>query len=452
MTLSMHRPPWFILASLLCALPLACSGASDDAGARPGDDADLSSDSTTASDSNLSLDSDLALGDSNVLPDSAATEAPIASDSGSDTSSTSSDATTSDTGTTALVNPKPGSASFIGANFWNIDWEGSGDFFKGGVDFSTTTDPWRPELLADLAPYHVLRFMDWNLTNDSGNKQADWTTRKLKTQPQNEPVAFEWQIDLCNRTKKDYWLNIPHESSPEYWTKLATLVRDQLDPSLRVYLEWSNEVWNGGFPQQAYAAGKATSLGLPGSDHAAAYYVYVSVRAYEAFEAVFGKGNPRLVKVLAGQAGWTGPCEAQMTALSDPKINPKGTKPDVYAIAPYFGGTSISALRASLTEITNWTKNHVTCVKAAGLPLISYEGGQDSFAAGGAGCEALQTDPAMHDLYMTYLDDLKGAGLSGPFMQYTHTGSCWGLKKKTGDALSASPKYKGVIDWIAAHP
>ena len=37
-------------------------------------------------------------------------------------------------------------------------------------------------------------------------------------------------------------------------------------------------------------------------------------------------------------------------------------------------------------------------------------------------------------------------------MQYTHTGSCWGLKEKTGDALATSPKYKGVVDWLAAHP
>jgi hypothetical protein len=37
-------------------------------------------------------------------------------------------------------------------------------------------------------------------------------------------------------------------------------------------------------------------------------------------------------------------------------------------------------------------------------------------------------------------------------MQYTHTGACWGLKEKTSDALSNSPKYQGVVDWLAAHP
>ena len=140
------------------------------------------------------------------------------------------------------MNPAPGTSFFVGAKFWNIDWEGQGDYFQSGVDFSTTTNPWVPELLSDLAPYHVLRFMDLNQTNDSNNPQAVWSTRKQKTDPQSEPVAFEWQIDLCNRTKKDYWLNVPHEASAAYWTELAQLVSAQLDPSLRVYLEWSNEV------------------------------------------------------------------------------------------------------------------------------------------------------------------------------------------------------------------
>ena len=58
----------------------------------------------------------------------------------------------------------------------------------------------------------------------------------------------------------------------------------------------------------------------------------------------------------------------------------------------------------------------------------------------------------MHDVYTSYLDALVADGLKGPFMQYTHTGDCWGLKVKTSDANSAAPKYQGVLDWLAAHP
>jgi hypothetical protein len=355
-------------------------------------------------------------------------------------------------GGAALVNHAPGSKFFVGANFWNIDWEGQADFFTSNVDFTTTTNPWQPALLTDLAPYAVLRFMDWNQTNTSSNAQAVWSTRKQKTQPQNEPVAFEWQIDLCNRTKKDYWLNIPHEAAPDYWPKLAQLVHDQLDPSLRVYVEWSNEVWNTGFPQHAYSASQAQTIGLPGATPAIAYQVYESVRVYEAFEGVFGKGSPRLVKVIAGQAAWTGPCNDEMTAFASAAINPNKTAADAYAMAPYFSGTTIQALGTSITTVVGWTQSSFTCASGGGLALISYEGGSDSFAASGNGCTTLQHDPGMHDLYTQYLTGISGAKLSGPFMQYTHTGACWGLKEKTSDALSVSPKYKGVLDWLAAHP
>jgi len=350
----------------------------------------------------------------------------------------------------AMVNPLPGQGFFVGANFWNIDWEGQNDYFQSGINFATTTNPWLPQLLTDLAPYHVLRFMDWNQTNNSNNPQAVWTTRKQKTAQQNEPVAFEWQIDLCNRTTKDYWLNIPHEANAAYWTQLAQLVYAQLNPSLRVYVEWSNEVWNSSFPQSAYATTQGTNLGLAGDDPSSSYYTYESVRMFEAFEAVFGKGSPRLVKVMAGQAAYTGPCMQHSTALGNAKINPNGTKPNLYATAPYIVGSTVSALTSYIATSKKWVQSDVTCATQIGVPLVSYEGGSDSSAA--SNCETVQKDPGMHDVYTSYLDAMSGAGLKGPFMQYTHSGSCWGLKLATTDAASAAPKYQGVVDWLAAHP
>ena len=210
------------------------------------------------------------------------------------------------TGSEKLVNPAPGGDLFVGVNFWRIDWEGADDYFQNSVDFATATNPWNPNLLTDLAPFKIIRFMDWNTANDSNNPQANWDTRKQKTGDQTQaPVAFEWQIDLCNRTKTDYWLNIPHEANlTAYCANVAQLVHSQLDSSLRVYVEWSNEVWNGSFPQNAYAATQGNNLSLPGSNKALAYQVYASVRVWEAFESVFGKNSPRLVKVLSGQHVW----------------------------------------------------------------------------------------------------------------------------------------------------
>jgi hypothetical protein len=357
-----------------------------------------------------------------------------------------------DSGPPPLVNPAPGGKLFVGVNFWRIEWEGATDYFLPGVSFATVTDPWQPALFPDLTPFHVVRFMDWNATNDASNPQANWSTRKQKSGDQTvAPVAFEWQIDLCNRGHTDYWLNIPSQADlTDYPQNLAQLVFDLLDPSLRVYVEWSNEVWNGGFPQNAYASQQATNLNLPGTAFAA-YQVYASVRVWEQFEAVFGKGSPRLVKVLAGQAAWNGPCTDLMAALPNTTINPNATKPDVFAVAPYFSGNSISDLQSAIPGLVAGLQQNATCAMGAGLPLIAYEGGADSFSAPNNGCETLQTDPGMQGLYTSFLDMLS-TNIKGPLNQYTESGACWGLKVKTGDPVSMAPKYAGVTDWLAAHP
>lgn len=351
----------------------------------------------------------------------------------------------------ALANPAPGSAPFLGANFWNINWQGQRDYFRPDVDFQATKDPWRPELLAELAPYRVLRFMDWNDTNAAQTIQSRFATRKAGTAAQKQPVAYEWQIDLCNRADKDCWINLHHLSTADDWRQVAQLFRATLKPTLRLYVEWSNETWNRIFPQAAHAAQEARRLGLPGQNAAAAYSVYASVRMFEEFSKVFAGQNHRLVRVLAGQAAWDGPCTAQLAALADARINPAGTRPDVYAIAPYISGKSVPELQAAIRKAVTWTSGHAACVQKMHVPLIAYEGGSDSFSLG-KGCVGVQQDPGMRALYADYLEALFNAGLTGPFMQYTHSGSCWGVKVRTGDPAERSPKYQGLLDWLARHP
>lgn len=353
----------------------------------------------------------------------------------------------------AFINPAPGSRLFLGANLWNIDWEGSENYFVPSTDWATTKNPWDSQFIQDLAPYHVLRFMDWNLTNAEDNPQADWATRKLPTADQTtSPVAFEWQIDLCNRTQKDYWVNIPHAASSDYMKKLAGLIRDKLDPRLRIYVEWSNEVWNGGFPQREYARSQGENLGLAGDDKGFAYQMYQSVRTFETFEAVFGKDKSRLVKVISGQAANWGVCELHIEALKDPKINPLGTMPDVYAVAPYFAGANLAELNdVGIPESATWVTDTYRCAKLANLKVVAYEGGQDSYlAAGGPGpCQTLQQQAGMRETYVSFLNAMKGADLAGPLMQYTHSGYCWGMKVNTSDANESSPKYQGMLDWLS---
>jgi hypothetical protein len=249
--------------------------------------------------------------------------------------------------------------------------------------------------------------------------------------------------------QKDYWLNIPHAASDADVMQLAALVHAALDPGLRVYVEWSNEVWNGGLPQHAYAAQAAQQLGLPGSDPASAYQVYRSLQIFDIFTREFAGGD-RIVKVLAGQANVVATCRAQLQALSDPSINPSAARPDVYAIAPYLAGKSSEELQNSIPRAKQAAVDNAQCASSAGLPLIAYAGGQDSSAAG-SGCSALQHDPDMHGIYQFFFAALADAKLTGPFVHYTHSGACWGLKEHVGDSRDDSPKYQAVLDWMAAH-
>ena len=364
------------------------------------------------------------------------------------------------TSTGGFVNPAPGSKFFIGANFWNEGWEPASDFFASNVNWATTTNPWNPTLLTDLAPYaHVLRFMDWNRTNDQ--VAGSWAARaQPNVAPGDRGVAYEWQIDLCNRARVDYWINVPTLADDDHVTKLAQLIQQKLDPGLRIYIEYSNEVWNGGFPQATYADNQGVAANMPGMNQwyqGWAWYVYRAVQIFQGFEAVFGKNSPRLVKVLSGQAGYTGDasnpapvCAWHLQSLADKTVNPQGETINAYAIAPYFGGTDTTALASDIPDEATLVQNHVACLKGTGIPLISYEGGQDSYAA--TSCTAVATDPAMTNLYLTYLNSMMSAGLLGPFMQYTHVGNCWGLKMATGDSNAKAPKYQGVLNWLAAHP
>ena len=356
-------------------------------------------------------------------------------------------------GPSGFINPTPGSKLFLGANFWNIDWEGAENYFMPSVNWATTQNPWNPQFLTDIAPYHVLRFMDWNLTNEEVNPQADWATRKSKTADQTtSPVAYEWQIDLCNRAHKDFWITVPHNATTSYVMKLATLIRDTLDPRLRVYVEWSNEVWNGAFPAREYSKAEGQRLGLKGDDKGFAYQMYASVRMFEAFDAVFGEQKSRLVRVIAGQAVNWGVCELHIDALGDSVINPNGTKPDVYAVAPYFMGANVSELSGpGITNAATWITDTYRCADRMNLKVIAYEAGQDSYvpAGGEMPCADIQMQEGMRETYVSFLNAMQKAKLTGPIMQYTHTGNCWGMKQKTSDSTEASPKYRGMLDWLS---
>jgi hypothetical protein len=118
-----------------------------------------------------------------------------------------------------------------------------------GTEATYTEKPWCAEWLEKLEPFRSLRFMDWGLTNNSTLKRWDDRPRIGDYTYTLRGVPYEWMIDICNLKKADCWVCIPHEADDDYIRKMAELFRDGLDPSLKIYVEYSNEIWNWMFDQ-----------------------------------------------------------------------------------------------------------------------------------------------------------------------------------------------------------
>ena len=111
----------------------------------------------------------------------------------------------------------------------------------------------RGDFIEGLRPFHALRFMDTGYTNDSN--VSLWSQRTAKTwhtQGGTKGVALEYMIDLANQLQADPWFCIPHKATDEYITQMASLIKSKLYPNRKVYIEFSNEMWNWIFKQSVY--------------------------------------------------------------------------------------------------------------------------------------------------------------------------------------------------------
>jgi hypothetical protein len=344
-----------------------------------------------------------------------------------------------------------------------------------GYESTYATQVFTPEFLQSVAPFKVLRFMDWMDTN--GTTVTDWSTRATpQTFSQATPagVAVEYMVDLCNREGADPWFCMGHLMTDDCVRQFATYVRDHLDPDLRVYIEHSNEVWNGGFPQAQYAQQRGLALGLS-SDAYQAQLRYQALRSTQIFaiwEDVFG-GTDRLVRVVGGQAVNTYATD-QILGYAD-----TAQHTDAFAIAPYFGVIVDPAAAAGVKAggipgiVAQWQSNiasqdadFLTAQKALadqyGVKLIAYEGGQHLVGTGEAvnddDLTALLTSanrtPELRGLYLDYLNDWHSVSGGGVMCAFSHIGGyskwgSWGLLEAQSEDRSAAPKWQGCMDFLA---
>lgn len=319
-----------------------------------------------------------------------------------------------------------------------------------------------PTFLDSMKRYSTIRFMNWSWATNMNNA-VTWKTR-------NKPgggaidaidgVPIEYMIALANQTKANPWFTIPWNADAEYVRKMAELVRDTLDPSLKAYVEVGNEVWNYQFNVTKQAEKEGLAKGLSTNAFQAAIYRYAEKtgEVMDVWTDVFNGQTSRIVRIAATQNS-TWPAGNILTFRDTAK------KVDAIATAPYFandakvpvGGLATAALRdaylASLaakvdTSIAN-AKAVKTVAKNNNVRFISYEAGQHVLGNDfGEGHILIQRDPRMGALYTRYLTGWKKE-IGDLLTLYQDVGrinsyGAWGMQEYAGQPLSEAPKANAV--------
>ena len=346
-----------------------------------------------------------------------------------------------------------------------------------------------PAFVEKIDPFSTLRFMDWSGTNDS--KVTGWDTRRtLDSASWSGNVPIEVMVALANKTKNNMWLNIPAQADDDYVKKTLQYVHDNLDPSLQVKVEYSNEVWNWQFSQAHYALEMGNKLfgkdvngdGVVDAKNPAEhvgdgytqFYGYRSAQIATIAKAIFADAPSRQESVLSTQTAWLGLEGGILKGVA--RVGDVSKLFDDYAVTTYFDLDKVSeadllswarageaglvsgieAFKASLARVQAQSVYQAAVAKKLGLELVAYEGGVSttSFRYSSAAqpeiqafLEKISTDPRMADLYKQMAEGFAAAG-GTEINAFNNVGwpskwGEWGALTSTYD--TGSVKYDALI-------
>ncbi len=333
-----------------------------------------------------------------------------------------------------------------------------------------------PDYLNFMKDFRLIRFM--NMAGMTRNPITNWQDR-------NRPEKATWagkegtrgapievMVALANQLNADAWFSMPYQASDDYIKQFAEYTAKHLKPSLKVYVEYSNEVWNNIFIHRKYTMNQGVAQKLSQHPETAGimFYANRSTETFKLWENAFN-GKQRLVRVLSG---WSANHRLTSQLLS---YNDTHKNVDAFAIAPYFyaslesmrEATSVddifdevmdSGSRYGLPKTIKQIKKQVAITEEFGVELVAYEGGQHLVDWETRTVEqhpnpllyAANRDKRMGDAYSEYLAAWNQAGgksfvhFSAPRI-YSWYGS-WGAKEFITQKRSNAPKYDALLRYI----
>jgi hypothetical protein len=332
---------------------------------------------------------------------------------------------------------------------WMPDWQGqsfAGQRWQPGDAGS----PFHPLFLERLRPFSTLRFMALQETN--GSTIVSWADRRpadavrqgsgpggSPAEPEVNGMSLEYMVQLANDLDADAWFNMPHAADDDFVRRFATHVHDHLEPGRRVFVEWSNEIWNfaWGFSGSRWVDAQTRLPANAGLSH---WEVagHEARRDMEIWSTVFADAPARLVRVAAGWSANDWVSNEIATAM--------GGAFDAIAIAPYMQPTDeqragysaattvetvLADTRGSISRMVTEVGRHRQIATdwsaRLGRPIqvVAYEGGPHLDGRGGpaeAAFNAAAADRRMGDITREYLRALDGAGLD-LYLHFQFTGS-----------------------------
>jgi hypothetical protein len=321
-----------------------------------------------------------------------------------------------------------------------------------------------PAFVRSLAPYRVVRFMDWMNANNKSFVAFEPQTRPTGMHAPDAMVSLADMLKLVGETRIDPWFTLPYDASDDFIRRYAKMVHDRLPAGRTVYAELGNEVWHTGFfsGRQAQADGLAAGLTKNGWEAHLLQYAVRSRNMHAIWTSVFADRPKALVRVVS--SNWEDPWVTERIL----GFRDTASMVDAVAIAPYFGNRivppggngmtadnddqSFSLIDRAVDEVLDQSRKQKVVADKYQKRLIAYEAGQHLVRGwDGSVTGRLNHDPRMGAAYTKLLNGW-ARDIGDVIVLYNQTGPGWGLEDYPGQPLAEAPKKKAVLDFVATHP